>query len=70
MGYFKSKVLRVAPKEINQKTDIYFHFNEIKTGRKVTDLEFIVQRKNKYAHNIHEINEWNEKGFSILFQSK
>ncbi|MGG1073090.1 replication initiation protein [Priestia megaterium] len=41
-GHFKSKVLVVAQKEINNKTDIHFEFVEIKTGRKVTSIEFII----------------------------
>ncbi|WP_182009532.1 replication initiation protein [Priestia aryabhattai] len=41
-GHFKSKVLAVAQKEINNKTDIHFEFVEIKTGRKVTSIEFII----------------------------
>ncbi|WP_347552986.1 replication initiation protein (plasmid) [Pseudalkalibacillus hwajinpoensis] len=39
-GHFKNKVLLVAQTEINQKTDINFELNEIKTGRKVTSIEF------------------------------
>ncbi|MES9765439.1 replication initiation protein, partial [Priestia megaterium] len=41
-GHFKSKVLAVAQKEINNKTDIHFEFVEVKTGRKVTSIEFII----------------------------
>lgn len=41
-GHFKSKVLLVAQNEINNTTDINFQFNEIKTGRKVTSIEFII----------------------------
>ncbi|SFH52464.1 Initiator Replication protein [Priestia megaterium] len=41
-GHFKNKVLTVAQKEINNKTDIHFEFVEIKTGRKVTSIEFII----------------------------
>lgn len=41
-GHFKSKVLAVAQKEVNNKTDIHFEFVEIKTGRKVTSIEFII----------------------------
>lgn len=41
-GHFKSKVLLVAQNEINNNTDINFQFNEIKTGRKVTSIEFII----------------------------
>ena len=39
-GHLKNKVLLVAQKEINEKTDIQFTFSEIKTGRKVTGFEF------------------------------
>lgn len=41
-GHFKSKVLAVAQKEVNNKTDIHFEFVELKTGRKVTSIEFII----------------------------
>ncbi|MFP7474290.1 replication initiation protein [Niallia taxi] len=50
-GHFKSKVLLVAQKEVNNNTDINFMFNEIKTGRKVTSIEFIIKS------NIHDIVE-------------
>ncbi|MEH7399340.1 replication initiation protein, partial [Priestia megaterium] len=46
-GHFKSKVLAVAQKEINNKTDIHFEFVEIKTGRKVTSIEFIITSSSK-----------------------
>lgn len=39
---FKNKVLKVAQKELNAKTDISFDFLEIKTGRKVTELKLII----------------------------
>ena len=42
-GHLKNKVLLVAQKEINKKTDIQFTFNEIKTGRKVTGFEFDIK---------------------------
>ena len=42
-GHLKNKVLLVAQKEINEKTDIQFTFNEIKTGRKVTGFEFDIK---------------------------
>jgi len=44
-GHFKSKVLMKAQKELKEKTDIYFDFAEIKKGRKVVALEFIIRRK-------------------------
>ncbi|WP_298841962.1 replication initiation protein [uncultured Clostridium sp.] len=36
----KPKVLLVGQKEINNKSDIFFDFEEIKTGRKVTSIKF------------------------------
>ena len=39
----KSKVLMQAQKELQEKTDISFEFEEIKTGRKVTSLKFHIK---------------------------
>ncbi|MEK4671099.1 replication initiation protein [Niallia sp. FSL R7-0271] len=47
-GHFKSKVLLVAQNEINNTTDINFQFNEIKTGRKVTSIEFIINSTSNF----------------------
>jgi len=41
----KRKVLMVAHKEINEKTDIAFEFREKKLGRKVNEIEFVINRK-------------------------
>lgn len=43
---FKRKVIIQAQKEINKKTDLIFEFEELKTGRKVTSLRFLMQSKN------------------------
>lgn len=51
-GHFKSKVLLVAQNEVNNNTDISFMFNEIKTGRKVTSIEFII---NSNSHQLIEV---------------
>ena len=45
-GNFKAKVLVVAQKELKAKTDLFFKFEEIKTGRKVTDIKFSIHTKN------------------------
>jgi plasmid replication initiation protein len=42
---FKRYVLNVAMQEINEHTDISFTFKEIKTGRKVTDIQFIIKKR-------------------------
>lgn len=40
---FKNRVLLKAQEEINLNTDINIEFSEIKTGRKVTELKFIIK---------------------------
>jgi plasmid replication initiation protein len=42
---FKKKVLEVAKIEINKKTDITYSYKELKTGRKITNLEFFIKKK-------------------------
>lgn len=43
---FKRKVLNVAKKEINQKTDLLINLEEIKKGRKVIQIKFTIDNKN------------------------
>lgn len=43
---FKNRVLLKAQEEINLNTDINIEFSEIKTGRKVTELKFIIKANN------------------------
>ena len=43
---FKIKIINQAQKELKEKTDIRFDFEEIKTGRKVTSIKFSI-RSNK-----------------------
>lgn len=43
----KNRILIQAQKELNNKTDIYFDFEEIKTGRKVTSIKFFIYSNNK-----------------------
>jgi Protein involved in initiation of plasmid replication len=42
---FKRKVIIQAKNEINKKTDLTFDYKELKTGRKVTSLRFLIQSK-------------------------
>ncbi|WP_071392725.1 replication initiation protein [Bacillus tuaregi] len=42
-GNFKQRVLIPAQKELNNKTDISFKLEEIKNGRKVSKIKFIIQ---------------------------
>jgi len=43
----KIRVIEQAQKELKNLTDISFEFEEIKTGRKITSIKFIIHPKNK-----------------------
>ena len=47
INHFKIKVLEIAKREINAKTDIKIDFNFIKTGRKVTAVQFDIVSKDE-----------------------
>lgn len=51
---FKRKVLLKAKKEINEKTDLEVDFEEIKTGRKVTAIKFIIKQKESTKKKIED----------------
>jgi len=42
-GMLKKRILEKAKKELEEHTDIIFEYEEIKTGRKVTHLKFIIR---------------------------
>jgi plasmid replication initiation protein len=44
---FKRKVIILAQKELEEKTDIKFDFEEHKIGRKIEKIKFIIQPNNK-----------------------
>ncbi|PGM97599.1 replication initiation protein [Bacillus cereus] len=44
---FKQRVLKPSQKELEQKTDISFKFEEIKLGRKVQKIRFIIRSQKK-----------------------
>lgn len=50
---FKNRILIRCQKELNNKTDISFKFEEIKTGRKVTSIKFIIEF-NKKSKSLNE----------------
>lgn len=43
-GQFKLKVLEVAKEQINKNTDLHVEYKEIKTGRKITHLEWTIKK--------------------------
>jgi plasmid replication initiation protein len=51
-GHFKNRVLNSARKEINNKTETYFDFTEIKRGLKVVMLKFEIQPNHNKPHKI------------------
>ena len=48
----KRKIIEHAQKELKKLTDIYFDFEELKTGRKVTSLKFYI-----HSNKIHNANQ-------------
>ena len=64
-GKFKEKILLKAQIELKEKTDIYFEFEEIKTGRKVTSLKFIIKsnknNKKLLSDNLNDISVENSE---------
>lgn len=47
-GIFKLKVLEIARREINAKTDIFIDYKEIKTARKITSINFLIKQNPNY----------------------
>lgn len=43
-SHFKNKALLVAQKELFEKTDIAFTFEEIKSGKKISEIRFIIKK--------------------------
>jgi len=54
---FKRKIIFQAQKELKEKTDIYFEFEEMKTVRKVTSLKFYIKTNKSNKSNIKAIDE-------------
>lgn len=53
---FKRKVLEVAKDQINSKTDLTVDYVEIKTGRKVTHLEWTIKRSSGHQMLITDVS--------------
>ncbi len=72
---FKRKVLQVTSIEIAKYTDIYFDFQEIKAGKKVAKIKFIIKRniQNLTAEMDYEFKKFREhiireyEGLPVLF---
>ncbi|WP_051412057.1 replication initiation protein [Halonatronum saccharophilum] len=60
---FKRKVLLQAQEEINQKTDLKMSFEEVKTGRKVTGIKFLIDKKEVVKEKVESFG-YDEKKYS------
>ncbi|PRX19640.1 replication initiator protein [Orenia metallireducens] len=60
---FKRRILLQAQDEINQKTDLEVDFEEIKTGRKVTGIKFIIHKKELPEREL-EFKEFPKESYS------
>ena len=49
---FKRRVILAAQQEINHKTDLSFTFREIKQGRKVVEIQFRIEKRNKPSSGV------------------
>ncbi len=54
----RNRVIEKAKKELAEHTDIIFDYKEIKTGRKVTHLKFIIEENPKNAKNDGKQNHY------------
>ena len=72
-SHIKKIILNKSKKELEKHTDITFDFEEIKTGRKITHIKFVIQGNSKKIisknsqnveenKNKNEINKKTEKG--------
>lgn len=68
---FKQRVLKPSQKELNQKTDISFEFEEIKLGRKVQKIRFIIRtQKKKDSDLVHFEKKLNKFQQPNTFEQK
>ena len=56
-GDIKRQILNKAKKELAEHTDILFDYEEIKTGRKVTHLKFIITENPKNAQTNNKLQD-------------
>lgn len=48
---FKRKVLLSTQREINEKTDLYFEFDEVKEEKKIVGIHIVVHRNNAFKNS-------------------
>lgn len=63
---FKEKVLNVAVKEINEKTDLNLKFKEIKKGRKVNAIKFLILDNKKNQAFLPKNREYSKEVLQLF----
>ena len=64
-GNFKQRVLVSAQKELKKKTDITFEIEEIKSGRRVTKIKFLISTTNKNKNDQSSLFTGNLEEFQL-----
>jgi plasmid replication initiation protein len=54
---FKLKVLEPSKEQINKNTDLNVEYKEIKTGRKITHIEWTIEKKNGKQLTIEDVSK-------------
>jgi hypothetical protein len=54
---FKNSFLLNALEEINEKTDLQIDYKELKTGRKITSIEFCISKKQQEDKSIEQLTQ-------------
>lgn len=60
-GNFKSKTILIAQKELKEKTDLCFEFEENRIGNKVVEINFIIMRNKKDSSLVVEYRKESEE---------
>jgi plasmid replication initiation protein len=69
-GNFKQRVLLPAQKELNKRTDISFEIEEIKDGRRVDQIKFIITSKpGKFPKQITLFDDLSESPYQKMKES-
>jgi plasmid replication initiation protein len=50
--HFKTKVIEIAQREINEYSDLTFSYSVLSTKRKFTHIEFIITEKNSFSERL------------------
>ena len=64
---FKKRVLTTAQNEIEEKTDIAFDYEEIKKGKRVVSIRFMIHSKNNILTHENEVSMQKDDWFDSLY---